>query len=67
MIYVVRGAVLVEEVLLLLVAVALVSAFALTVTGVVQNAVNQILGFKNATSHITDQLVDAVKQLIGLK
>lgn len=62
-----RGSILVEEVLLLLVAVALVSAFALTVTGVVQNAVNQILGFKNATSNITNQLIDAVKQLLGLK
>ncbi|ABL87300.1 conserved hypothetical protein [Pyrobaculum islandicum DSM 4184] len=62
-----RGSILVEEVLLLLVAVALVSAFALTVTGVVQNAVNQILGFKNATSSITSQLIDAVRQLLGLK
>jgi len=62
----VRGAVLVEEVLLLLVAVALVSAFALTVTGVVQNAVNQMLGFKNATNSILGQLVDGVKQLIGI-
>jgi hypothetical protein len=64
--YYVRGAVLVEEVLLLLVAVALISAFALTVTGVVQGAVNQILGFKNSTNHILDQLVSAVRQLIGI-
>ncbi|MEM1932581.1 MAG: hypothetical protein QW049_04155, partial [Pyrobaculum sp.] len=60
----VKGAVLVEEVLLLLVAVALVSAFALTITGVVQGAVNQILGFKNATASVIDQLVNAVKSLI---
>ncbi len=59
-----KGAVLVEEVLLLLVAVALVSAFALTITGVVQGAVNQILGFKNATASVIDQLVNAVKSLI---
>lgn len=64
--YYVRGAVLVEEVLLLLVAVALISAFALTVTGVVQGAVNQILGFNNSTNHILDQLVSAVRQLIGI-
>jgi len=62
----VRGAVLVEEVLLLLVAVALISAFALTVTGVVHGAVNQILGFKNSTNNILDQLVSAVRQLIGI-
>ncbi|MEM1733504.1 MAG: hypothetical protein QW680_03225 [Pyrobaculum sp.] len=62
----VKGAVLVEEVLLLLVAVALVSAFALTITGVVQGAVNQILGFKNATASVIDQLVNAVKSLIGI-
>jgi uncharacterized membrane protein (Fun14 family) len=62
----VRGAVLVEEVLLLLIAVALVSAFALTVTGVVQNAVNQMLGFKNATNNFLGQLVDGIKQLIGI-
>lgn len=55
-----------EEVLLLLVAVALISAFALTVTGVVQGAVNQILGFKNSTNNILDQLVSAVRQLIGV-
>lgn len=61
-----KGAVLVEEVLLLLVAVALVSAFALTITGVVQGAVNQILGFKNATASVIDQLVNAVKSLIGI-
>ncbi|MCX8135922.1 MULTISPECIES: hypothetical protein [Pyrobaculum] len=61
-----RGAVLVEEVLLLLVAIALISAFALTVTGVVQNAVSQILGFRNATNNVINGLVDAVKQLIGL-
>ena len=59
-----KGAVLVEEVLLLLVAVAMVSAFALTITGVVQGAVNQILGFKNATASVIDQLVNAVKSLI---
>jgi uncharacterized membrane protein (Fun14 family) len=62
----VRGAVLVEEVLLLLIAVALVSAFALTVTGVVQSAVNQMLGFKNATNNLLSQLVDGIKQLIGI-
>ncbi|MEM1663114.1 MAG: hypothetical protein QXR64_00255 [Pyrobaculum sp.] len=62
----VKGAVLVEEVLLLLVAVALVSAFALTITGVVQGAVNQILGFKNATASVIDQLVNAVKSLIRI-
>jgi hypothetical protein len=62
----VRAAVLVEEVLLLLVAVALVSAFALTVTGVVQGAVNQMLGFKNATNNLLGQLVDGIKQLIGI-
>ncbi|MEM0370112.1 MAG: hypothetical protein QXT46_03410 [Pyrobaculum sp.] len=62
----VKGAVLVEEVLLLLVAVAMVSAFALTITGVVQGAVNQILGFKNATASVIDQLVNAVKSLIGI-
>ncbi len=61
-----RGAVLVEEVLLLLVAVALISAFALTVTGVVQGAVNQILGFKNSTNNLLGQLIDGVKQLIGI-
>lgn len=61
-----KGAVLVEEVLLLLVAVAMVSAFALTITGVVQGAVNQILGFKNATASVIDQLVNAVKSLIGI-
>jgi len=62
----VRGAVLVEEVLLLLVAVALISAFALTVTGVVQGAVDQILGFKNSTNNLLGQLIDGVKQLIGI-
>jgi len=62
----VKGAVLVEEVLLLLVAVALISAFALTVTGVVQGAVNQILGFKNSTNNLLGQLIDGVKQLIGI-
>ena len=61
-----RGAVLVEEVLLLLIAVALVSAFALTVTGVVHSAVNQMLGFKNATNNLLGQLVDGIKQLIGI-
>ena len=61
-----KGAVLVEEVLLLLVAVALISAFALTVTGVVQGAVNQILGFKNSTNNLLGQLIDGVKQLIGI-
>ena len=61
-----RGAVLVEEVLLLLVAVALISAFALTVTGVVQGAVDQILGFKNSTNNLLGQLIDGVKQLIGI-
>ena len=61
-----KGAVLVEEVLLLLVAVALVSAFALTVTGVVQSAVNQMLSFKNATNNLLGQLVDGVKKLVGI-
>ena len=61
-----RGAVLVEEVLLLLVAIALISAFAMTVTGVVQNAVGQILGFRNATNNILNGLVDAIRQLIGV-
>jgi len=50
----------------LLVAVALISAFALTVTGVVQGAVNQILGFKNSTNNLLGQLIDGVKQLIGI-
>jgi uncharacterized membrane protein (Fun14 family) len=62
----VKGAVLVEEVLLLLIAVALVSAFALTVTGVVQSAVNQMLSFKNATNNLLGQLVDGIKKLVGI-
>lgn len=61
-----KGAVLVEEVLLLLIAVALVSAFALTVTGVVQSAVNQMLSFKNATNNLLGQLVDGIKKLVGI-
>ncbi|AFA40639.1 MAG: hypothetical protein QXW40_08160 [Thermofilum sp.] len=61
-----RGAILVEEVLLLLVAIALISAFAMTVTGVVQSAVGQILGFRNATNNILNGLVDAIRQLIGV-
>jgi hypothetical protein len=61
-----RGAILVEEVLLLLVAIALISAFALTVTGVVKGAVNEILGFRNATNNFLNGLLDAVKQLVGL-
>ena len=52
--------------LLLLIAVALVSAFALTVAGVVQGAVNQMLGFKNATNNLLGELVDGIKQLIGI-
>ncbi|MEM1597067.1 MAG: hypothetical protein QXP31_04385 [Pyrobaculum sp.] len=62
-----RGAVLVEEVLLLLVAVALISAFALTVTGVVQGAVGKILEFRNATNSFINGLVDGVMRLVGLK
>lgn len=62
-----KGAVLVEETLLILVAVALVSAFAITITGVIQNAVDQIIGFKNATGSILDKLIEGVKELIGLK
>lgn len=50
----------------MLIAVALVSAFALTVTGVVQNAVNQMLSFRNATNNLLGQLVDGIKQLIGI-
>ncbi|ABP51795.1 MAG: hypothetical protein OWQ51_11190 [Pyrobaculum arsenaticum] len=61
-----RGAVLVEEVLLLLVAIALISAFAMTVTGVVQSAVGQILGFRNATNNVLNGLVDAIRRLIGV-
>lgn len=61
-----RGAILVEEVLLLLIAVALISAFALTVTGVVKGAVSQILSFKNSTSSVLDQITNAVRQLIGI-
>jgi len=59
-----RGSVLVEEVLLILIAVALVSAFALTISGVVQGAVDKILGFRNATNSILNSLVEGVKQLI---
>jgi len=59
-----RGAVLVEEVLLILIAVALVSAFALTISGVVQGAVDKILSFRNATNSILNSLVEGVKQLI---
>jgi len=59
-----RGAVLVEEVLLILIAVALVSAFALTISGVIQGAVDKILGFRNATDSILNSLVEGVKQLI---
>jgi len=59
-----RGAVLVEEVLLILIAVALVSAFALTISGMVQGAVDKILGFRNATNSILNSLVEGVKQLI---
>jgi len=59
-----RGSVLVEEVLLILVAVALVSAFALTISGMVQGAVDKILGFRNATNSILSSLVEGVKQLI---
>jgi len=59
-----KGAVLVEEVLLILIAVALVSAFALTISGVVQGAVDKILGFRNATNSILNSLVEGVKQLI---
>lgn len=62
----IRGAVLVEEVLLLLVAIALISAFAMTVTGVVQSAVGQILGFRNATNNVLNGLVDAIRRLIGV-
>jgi len=59
-----RGSVLVEEVLLILIAVALVSAFALTISGMVQGAVDKILGFRNATNSILNSLVEGVKQLI---
>jgi len=59
-----RGAVLVEEVLLILIAVALVSAFALTISGIVKGAVDNILGFRNATNSVLNSLVEGVKQLI---
>ncbi|MFN7105383.1 MAG: hypothetical protein ACK4M3_02175 [Pyrobaculum sp.] len=61
----VRGAILVEEVLLILISVALISAFALTLSGVIQGAVDKILGFRNATETFIHDLGENIKRLLG--
>ncbi len=60
-----RGSLLVEEVLLIVISVALISAFALTVSGVIQGAVDKILGFRNATDTFISNIVDSIKNLLG--
>ncbi len=59
-----RGSLFVEETLLLLLAIGVFVAFALTVTGMIKGAIGGILGFRNETNSLLDQLVNSVKQLV---
>lgn len=59
-----RGSLFVEETLLLLLAIGVFVAFALTVTGMIKGAIGGILGFRNETNSLLGQLVNSVKQLV---
>ncbi|MEZ0248865.1 MAG: hypothetical protein ABWJ97_06300 [Thermoproteus sp.] len=59
-----KGSLFVEETLLLFLAIGIFVAFALTVTGMIKGAIGGILGFRNETNTLLNQLVDSVKQLI---
>lgn len=59
-----RGSLFVEETLLLLLAIGVFVAFALTVTGMIKGAIGGILGFRNETNSLLDQLVNSIKQLV---
>lgn len=59
-----KGSLFVEETLLLFLAIGIFVAFALTVTGMIKGALSGILGFRNETNALLDQLVNAVRQFI---
>jgi hypothetical protein len=59
-----KGAVFVEEMLLLFLAVGIFAVFALTATGIIKGALSGVLGFRNETNNLIISLINATKQLI---
>lgn len=58
----IKGSLFVEETLLLFLAIGVFVAFALVVTGMIKGALNGILGFRNETNDLLNQLVNSVRQ-----